>query len=90
MRTFAVGIRELKNDLSRWVARVKAGEEILVTERGTAVARLLPVDGEDPLARLEEAGLLVRGATRRQRLRPRVRLKGRGPSGSDYVVVGRG
>lgn len=35
-----VGIRELKATLSAVLQRVKAGEEVVVTERGTPVARL--------------------------------------------------
>jgi prevent-host-death family protein len=35
-----VGIRELKQNPSAAIARVKAGEEITVTERGEPVARL--------------------------------------------------
>jgi antitoxin (DNA-binding transcriptional repressor) of toxin-antitoxin stability system len=36
----AVGIRELKNRLSRYVASVRRGEVILVTDRGEVVAQL--------------------------------------------------
>ena len=39
-----VGIRELKNRLSEYVARVKAGDDITVTDRGRPVALLRPVD----------------------------------------------
>lgn len=35
-----VGIRELKNNLSRYLRRVQAGERVLITDRGTAVAEL--------------------------------------------------
>ena len=38
-----VGVRELKNQLSRYLKRVRDGEEIIVTEHGRSVARLLPV-----------------------------------------------
>ena len=38
-----VGVRELKNQLSRYLKRVQEGEEIIVTEHGRSVARLLPV-----------------------------------------------
>ena len=37
-----VGVRELKNQLSRYLKRVQEGEEIIVTEHGRSVARLLP------------------------------------------------
>ena len=35
-----VGVRELKNRLSEYLRFAKAGEEILVTDRGNVVARL--------------------------------------------------
>jgi prevent-host-death family protein len=39
-----VGIRELKQNASRVVARVAAGEVLTVTDRGRAVARLVPLN----------------------------------------------
>ncbi|ALA57966.1 type II toxin-antitoxin system Phd/YefM family antitoxin [Nitrospira moscoviensis] len=39
-----VGVRELKNGLSRYLKRVQGGEEIVVTERGRSVARLIPAE----------------------------------------------
>jgi prevent-host-death family protein len=38
-----IGVRELRQHASRWLARVKAGERIVVTERGRAVAELVPI-----------------------------------------------
>lgn len=56
-----VGIRELRQNLSVYLERVKCGEPLEVTERGRPVARLQPlVDQDDPLARLEASGLVVR------------------------------
>ena len=37
-----VGVRELRQNLSRYLERVKAGEGLVVTERGREVARLVP------------------------------------------------
>jgi prevent-host-death family protein len=37
-----VGVRELRQNLSRYLERVKGGEGLVVTERGRAVARLIP------------------------------------------------
>lgn len=37
-----VGVRELRQNLSRYLERVKAGEGFIVTERGEEVARLTP------------------------------------------------
>lgn len=43
-----VGVRELRQNLSRYLERVKAGEALVVTERGREVARLVPsaADGD--------------------------------------------
>lgn len=38
-----IGVRELRRDASRWLARVRAGEAFLITERGRPVARLGPL-----------------------------------------------
>ncbi|HWX45135.1 MAG TPA: type II toxin-antitoxin system prevent-host-death family antitoxin [Solirubrobacteraceae bacterium] len=37
-----VGVRELRQNLSRYLERVKDGETLTVTERGREVARLVP------------------------------------------------
>lgn len=62
-----VGVAELKASLSSYLARVKAGEAVVVTEHGRPVARLVPIAAEDDiadahLATLERAGLLRRGS----------------------------
>ena len=36
-----VGIKEAKNNLSQLLARVEAGEEVLITKRGRPVARIV-------------------------------------------------
>ena len=35
------GIKEIKNNLSRYLARVKDGEEVMITERGKPIARIV-------------------------------------------------
>lgn len=37
-----VGVRELRQNLSKYLARVKEGADLAVTERGQVVARLIP------------------------------------------------
>jgi len=60
METAAVS--QLKAGLSRYLERVKAGEEIIVTERGKAIARVVPFtrSGATPseLEEMERAGLI--------------------------------
>lgn len=56
-----VGVRELRQNLSVYLRRVRRGEALEVTERGQPVARLQPIVAEDdPVARLEARGLVVR------------------------------
>lgn len=56
-----VGVRELRQNLSVYLRRVKGGERLEVTERGEPVARLEPIADEgDPVARLERQGRIVR------------------------------
>jgi prevent-host-death family protein len=38
-----VGVRELRQNLSKYLDRVKAGEDLVVTEHGREVARLMPI-----------------------------------------------
>ena len=47
-----VGVRELRQNLSRYLERVKEGETLTVTEHGHEVARLVPSGPDlDPLSR---------------------------------------
>jgi prevent-host-death family protein len=75
-----VGVRELKNQLSRYLKMVQNGEEILVTERGRFVARIVPAEmlslkqAMEPLLReglVQWSGGKPRGASRRPVIRGR-------------------
>ncbi len=59
-------ITEVKNGLAAIVDRVRAGETVVVTDRGVPVARIEPIDAHvlpgARRARLERAGLLRTGA----------------------------
>ena len=74
----AVGIRELKSRLSEFLRMVRRGEEILVTDRGEAVAELrqplsLPEAAAYPeLVRRARSGKVRLGAPNRADLYPRV------------------
>ncbi len=54
-----IGVRELRDGLSRHLAAVRAGEEITVTDHGKPVARLVPYDAPSGLERLIAAGLVT-------------------------------
>ncbi len=74
-----VAISTLRAELSSCIDRVRGGEEIVVTDRGTPVARLLPVDAAPLLDQLVKRGVLSKP---RRAARPvardvgRVRAKG--------------
>lgn len=51
-----LGIRELRDGLSRYLASVRDGEEITVTDHGKAVAKIVPINQESPLERLIAEG----------------------------------
>lgn len=56
MRT--AGVAQLKARLSEYLARVRAGDEVLVTDRGRPVAKLVPAtSADDRLIELERQGL---------------------------------
>jgi prevent-host-death family protein len=60
-------VSEVKASLSAYLARVKDGEEVVVTERGTPIAKLVPVriaqDADaQRLLRLAAEGVILPGA----------------------------
>ncbi len=57
-----IGVRELRQNASRYLEEVAAGESIEITDRGHPVARLVPITG-DPWQDLISAGEVVK-ATR--------------------------
>ena len=58
----SVGVRELRQNLSRYLRRVRRGERMIVTERNRPVAVLAPLpENEDPLARLIGEGKVTAG-----------------------------
>jgi prevent-host-death family protein len=64
MQTTHVGIREAKIHLSKYMKMVQEGNEIVLTDRGRPVGKIVPIRGEDiPLqtriAKLEEKGMVT-------------------------------
>jgi prevent-host-death family protein len=75
MRT--IGIRELRQDASRHVRAVQAGETIQVTDRGKPVAMIVPLTERSVMEELEAAGRVTRGqgdALRTPPVRPKKRI----------------
>ncbi len=56
----SVGIRELRQQASKYLREVEQGETIEVTDRGRAVALLVPVTRVGEIERLSASGRLTR------------------------------
>lgn len=73
-----VAVSALRADLASWIDRVRAGEEVVVTDRGMPVVRMVAVDTAPLLEQLTQRGVLSRAksasrpmASRARRVRPR-------------------
>ncbi len=71
-----VGVRELRNNLSRYLDRVRNGEEVVVTDRGRAIARVLPVGAERALDRLIAEGVVTPAQRPKRPARQPIESKG--------------
>jgi len=88
-RVRTVGARELKTRLGTYLRRVRAGETLIITDRGEPTAELRPIqapaqDLDARLRQLEIEGLVIRGNGRPlPRFKP---LRGRGRSLAETVI----
>ena len=57
------GVRDLRDHLSRYLAQVRDGAEVTVTDHGHAVARLVPLQQPRTLDRLIAEGLVTPART---------------------------
>jgi prevent-host-death family protein len=55
------GIKELKNQLSRYIALVKKGDDVLITERGRIIARVVKENSRRASMRQTLQLLVLRG-----------------------------
>ncbi len=82
-------MRELKSALSRCLKRVRAGETIVVTDRGQPIARIIPVGIPEGIAKLMAEGRVTWSGRPfrppKKLVRPRP-----GPPFSDYISEDRG
>lgn len=89
MNSRQVGVRDLKNGLSAYLRRVADGETIVVTDRGRAIARLVPVTWQAGLVELAQRGAAtLPDHTRRRSQRPVPYSSGQ-PQLSDVVTADR-
>ena len=90
MAEMRVGMRELKSKLSEYLRRVKAGETIIVTERGRMIGQIIPVKPtlEERMKALAEAGFLEYSGKKLNPYRPKI-VNRSGRLISDIVVEDR-
>jgi prevent-host-death family protein len=73
-----VAVSDFRAHLSEWLERAREGEEVVVTDRGVPVARLLGITASATLERLADEGVIgrperIRRTSATGRLRPRPR-----------------
>ncbi|HKF75300.1 MAG TPA: type II toxin-antitoxin system prevent-host-death family antitoxin [Candidatus Dormibacteraeota bacterium] len=74
---YAVGVRELRNNLSRFLAEVKEGKSVVVLDHGHPIGIIKPWPHHDPLEELIRQGRARRPATyTRRRHEPDVEFPG--------------
>jgi antitoxin (DNA-binding transcriptional repressor) of toxin-antitoxin stability system len=95
MRT--VGLRELKNRLSAYVREVRAGQAVVVTDRGQVVAELRApgqvasgTNVDPAVARLVNRDLLILGARNTGRVYPSLSRLLRSTSAAKLLEAERG
>jgi prevent-host-death family protein len=72
-----VGIRELRAHLSRYLDLVRKGEEIVVTDRGTPIARISAANGRSRIDELIAAGVIEPAPNKGPRKVPKpIKIKG--------------
>lgn len=72
MAIIEVGVSEFRSDLKRWIDQVKSGEEIVLTERRTPIARITGINALPVIRQLERDGLI-----REPRNKSRTKASGR-------------
>jgi prevent-host-death family protein len=74
-----VAVSELRAHLGDWLDRARAGDDVVVTERGVPVARLVGLSTTTGIERLTERGVISKpSAPRRPTARGRARPRARG------------
>lgn len=82
MKQTTASIRELKDHLSAYLRRMRAGETVTITESGAPIGRLVPAEEqsertlEEKMQALQEAGVLKWSGKRLPPHEPTAKVKG--------------
>jgi len=74
MEQTRVGIRELKENLSKYMTKVKSGQTIVITEHGKPVGRIIPegISLEERIEALRQAGVIAWNGKKLEDIEPPV------------------
>jgi len=74
-----VSIRELKSRLSHYLRLTKAGESLVITDRGTPIGRIVPTTAsvEDRIDVMVQAGLILWNKKRLSPMPPVAKVRGK-------------
>jgi len=61
-----IGVRELRDQLSRRLAEVRQGHTVTVTDHGRPIARIVPVERPTKLEQLRAEGRVERARARKR------------------------
>lgn len=81
-----VGVSEFRENLSHWLDRAAAGEEVVVTERGRSKVRVTAATAETTLERLAREGRVTLPTRPRGPLPPPIPVKGGGSPVTDILL----
>jgi len=75
MQSASVGIRDAKMHLSKYIKMVQKGTEVIITDRGRPVGKIVPIQNEDltleeRIKVLEDQGLIEKPSTERMQKIP--------------------
>ena len=75
----SVNIRELKSRLSHYLRLTKAGESVVITERGTPIGRIVPTAApvKERVEAMTQAGLALWNKKQLKAISPVVKAHGR-------------
>ena len=79
-----VAVSKLRAELSGWIEHVRKGEEIVVTDRGVPVARIVPMNSTPLLERLIAEGAVEKPERAKRPITRDQLIRARGPV-SDLV-----
>lgn len=75
-----IAISALRADLSTWINHVKGGGEVVITDRGTPVVRMIAVGTSSLIDQLTDEGVISRPSTSdKPDARTTRRIKASGP-----------